>query len=260
MLIKKKVINYELTVRALDGKETVVSYNATTFYDRDRRLQGVFATARDITDRKQAEKQILDLALHDTLTGLPNRRLLNERLSQTMVAGKRTGCFNALMFMDVDKFKLLNDTQGHYVGDLLLIEVARRIHSCLREADVVARFGGDEFVVILNELDVDRDSSTTHSLMVAEKLRAALDKLYLLTSEREDQPEITVEYRCTASIGVVLFKESEGSRDDLLRWADAAMYQAKEAGGNSIQLFDPDNPIFQENSDQLEGQNKLAEP
>ncbi len=236
-LTKKKVTNYELTARNRDGKQTVVSYNATTFYDRDRRLQGVFAAARDITELKLAEKQILDLALHDSLTCLPNRRLLTERLGQTMQAGKRSRRFSALMFLDLDNFKPLNDTHGHYVGDLLLIEVARRISSCVRAVDVVARFGGDEFVVILSELAQDKAESTLQSRVVAEKLCVTLDKPYVLSYQQEGKSAVTVEHRCTASIGVVIFKDHEGSQDDILKWADAAMYQAKVAGGNTIRYY-----------------------
>ena len=238
VLAKKRVTNYELTVRASHGKETVVSFNATTFYDRSRRLQGVFVAARDITERKETEAQILSLALHDALTGLPNRRLLNERLGQAMAAGKRSGRYSALMFLDLDNFKMLNDTHGHFVGDLLLIEAARRIGSCVREVDVVARFGGDEFVVILNELDADHAQSLAEARIVAEKLRAALDKPYVLTFTQEGKAEATVEHHCTISIGVVVFLDHEGSQDDILKWADSAMYQAKEAGRNVIRFFD----------------------
>jgi diguanylate cyclase (GGDEF)-like protein/PAS domain S-box-containing protein len=237
VLTKKKVTNYELTARDRDGKETVVSYNATTFYDRDRRLQGVFAAARDITERKLAEKQILDLALHDALTRLPNRLLLNERLGQTMTASKRNGRYSALMFLDLDNFKPLNDTHGHFVGDLLLVQVARRIGSCTRAVDVVARFGGDEFVVILSELSANKADSAVQSRIVAEKIRAALDKPYVLTYQQEGKTEVSVEHHCTASIGVVIFIDHDGSQDDILKWADAAMYQAKEAGGNQIRDY-----------------------
>jgi len=238
VLIKKKVTNYELTARDRDARETVVSYNATTFYDRDRRLQGVFAAARDITERKLAEKQILDLALHDSLTRLPNRRLLTDRLAQTMAASNRSGRYSALMFMDLDNFKSLNDVHGHYMGDLLLVEVARRISSCVREADVVARFGGDEFVVILSELDLDKSASTTQAGLVAEKLRASLDKPYFLTFKKEGKADLTVEHHCTASIGVVMFVNHDESQDHLLKWADVAMYQSKAAGGNQVLFYD----------------------
>jgi diguanylate cyclase (GGDEF)-like protein/PAS domain S-box-containing protein len=233
-LVKKKVTNYELTARDREGKETVVSYNATTFYDRERRLQGVFAAARDITERKLAEKKILDLALHDALTHLPNRLLLVERLGLTMAANRRKACYSSLMFMDLDNFKPINDNYGHFVGDLLLIEVAHRIKSCLRAIDLVSRFGGDEFVVILSEVGVNKIDSTAQSSTVAEKLRALLDEPYVLSFQPAGHPPMTVEHHCTASIGVVVFKDQEGSQDDILKWADAAMYQAKEAGGNLI--------------------------
>ena len=237
-LVKKRVTNYELTVRASHGKETVVSLNATTYYDRSRCLQGVFVAARDITEHKEAEAQILTLALHDSLTGLPNRRLLTDRLGQAMAASKRSGRYSALMFLDLDNFKALNDTQGHFVGDLLLIEAASRIGNCVREVDIVARFGGDEFVVILNELDADKPKSVAEARIVAEKLRATLDKPYLLKFTQEGKGESTVEHHCTISIGVVVFVDHEGSQDDILKWADAAMYQAKEAGRNVIRFFD----------------------
>ncbi|MFA6311645.1 MAG: diguanylate cyclase [Sterolibacterium sp.] len=238
VLLKKKVTNYELVARDRGGKETVVSYNATTLYDRDRRLQGVFAAARDITEQKQAEAQILNMALHDSLTQLPNRRLLSERLGQTMAASERSKRHAALMFLDLDNFKTLNDTHGHHVGDLLLIEVARRISACVRVVDVVARFGGDEFVVILNELSADRSKATAESGMVAEKLRAVLDQPYVLKFTQEGKTESTVEHRCSSSIGVVVFIDHHGSQDEILKWADTAMYAAKEAGRNMIRFHE----------------------
>lgn len=176
--------------------------------------------------------------MHDSLTRLPNRRLLNDRLGQTMAACNRGGRYSALMFMDMDNFKQLNDIHGHYVGDLLLIEVAHRISSCVREVDIVARFGGDEFVVILPDLNADKAESAKQARIVAEKLRLILDKPYVLLIEQEGQAETTVEHRCTTSIGVIVFNHLDGSQDDILRWADAAMYQSKDAGGNSIQFYD----------------------
>ncbi len=242
VLTKRKVTNYELTARDRNGKKTVVSFNGTTFYDRDRRLQGVFAAARDITELKLAEKKILELAQHDSLTGLPNRVLLNERLGLNMAASKRHKRYSALMFMDLDNFKTINDTHGHFVGDLLLIEVARRINSCIRAVDMVSRFGGDEFVVILSELAAGKAESTVQSRVVAEKLRALLDKPYVLTYRQQGKSEITVEHHCTTSIGVVLFNELDSNQDDILKWADAAMYQAKEAGGNMIRYDETPTP------------------
>jgi diguanylate cyclase (GGDEF)-like protein len=162
---------------------------------------------------------------------------LNERLVQTMTASKRNRRHSALMFMDLDNFKPLNDTHGHFVGDLLLIEVARRIVSCTRGVDVVSRFGGDEFVVILSELSASKTSSIEQSQVVAEKIRALLDQPYVLTYKQEGKTEISVEHHCTTSIGVVVFIDHDGSQDDILKWADSAMYQAKEAGGNLIRYY-----------------------
>jgi diguanylate cyclase (GGDEF)-like protein/PAS domain S-box-containing protein len=238
VLSKNKVTNYELTARDREGRETVVSYNATTFYDRDRRLQGVFAAARDITERKEAEAQILNLALHDTLTGLPNRRLLNDRLAKAMIISKRYASHGALIFLDLDNFKPLNDTHGHHVGDLLLIEVARRISACVRAVDDIARFGGDEFVVILRELGKDHAEAVREAGGVAEKIRAVLDKPYVMKVKPEGKAETTVEHHCSSSIGVALFLDHVVGAEQVIKWADIAMYQAKEAGGNQVSFFD----------------------
>jgi diguanylate cyclase (GGDEF)-like protein/PAS domain S-box-containing protein len=238
VLSEKKLTNYELTARARDGKETVVSYNARTLYDRDRRLQGVFAAVRDITERKQAEQQILNLASHDALTQLPNRRLLDDRLGQTMANSQRSGRYSALMFLDLDNFKPVNDEHGHNVGDLLLIEAAHRISSCMRAVDTVARFGGDEFVVILSELDLNRSKSIAHATLVAEKLLVALSKPYTLKYEQKGKGETTVEHHCTASIGVVLFQDHLPGKNNIIKWADTAMYEAKKAGRNSFRLYE----------------------
>jgi len=138
----------------------------------------------------------------------------------------------------LDNFKLLNDMHGHEVGDLLLIEAADRLKSCVREMDTVARFGGDEFVVMISELNADKSESGTQAGIIAEKVRAALAKPYVLQVQHEGTAETTVEHYCTASIGVVLFSQHEASQDDILKWADMAMYQAKEAGCNLIRFHD----------------------
>jgi diguanylate cyclase (GGDEF)-like protein len=186
----------------------------------------------------QMEEQVRQMALYDALTNLPNRRLLNDRLSQTMAASKRSGCHGALMFLDLDNFKSLNDTQGHEVGDLLLIEAARRLKACVRETDTVARFGGDEFVVLIDELDVDRSVSRTQAGVIAEKIRTALAEPYVLKIRNAGAEEEAVEHRCTASLGLTLFVKDEAIQATVLKWADAAMYRAKEAGGNSVRFYD----------------------
>jgi diguanylate cyclase (GGDEF)-like protein/PAS domain S-box-containing protein len=193
----------------------------------------------DITERQQMEEQVRQLAFYDSLTQLPNRRLLNDRLIQTMAASKRSACHAALMFLDLDNFKPLNDLYGHEVGDLLLVEVAERLKRCVREVDTVARFGGDEFVVVLSELSEDKAESTAQARSVAEKILITLAEPYRLTLKRQGQADITVEHRCTCSIGVALFIEHEATPDEILTWADTAMYQAKDAGRNLIRVYAP---------------------
>ena len=196
----------------------------------------------DISERKAMEEKVRQLAFYDSLTQLPNRRLLDDRLAQTMADSKRSGCYCALMFIDLDNFKPLNDLHGHAVGDLLLIEVARRLTSCVREVDTVARFGGDEFVVMLSRLDADRAVSIEHARVIAEKIRASVGVCFQLTLD--GQPATTVEHHCSASIGVVVFtghsadNHASPSQADIIKWADLAMYRAKDAGRNTIQFYD----------------------
>jgi diguanylate cyclase (GGDEF)-like protein/PAS domain S-box-containing protein len=205
----------------------------------------VIGTHTDITERRQAEaarnalqEKIRQLAFFDPLTQLPNRRLLDDRLSQALAASKRSALYGALMFLDLDNFKPLNDTHGHGAGDLLLVEVARRLTAFVRETDTVARLGGDEFVVLLNELDADKTTSTEQAGAVAEKIRIALAAPYQLTVVQSDDPVTTVEHHCSASIGVVLFVNHLSSQTDLMKWADAAMYQAKDAGRNRVRFYE----------------------
>jgi len=220
---------------SFDGsKEHWVETFKTSIIDKNGNVLGTVGFSRDITERKQAEEQIHTLAFYDALTQLPNRRLLNDRLEQTMAASKRSGLYGALMFIDLDNFKPLNDTYGHDVGDLLLVEVAQRLTRCVREADTVARFGGDEFVVVLGELDPGKGESARQAGIVAEKICAALAEPYALKHQREGSAETTIEHRCTSSIGVALFVNHEASAEEILKYSDMAMYQAKEAGRNRI--------------------------
>ncbi|MEI7611863.1 MAG: diguanylate cyclase [Betaproteobacteria bacterium] len=191
-----------------------------------------------VIERHRAEEQIRSLAYYDTLTKLPNRRMLDDRLGLAMAASKRSGRYGALMFLDLDNFKPLNDAHGHAVGDLLLIEVGQRIVRCVRETDTVARFGGDEFVVMLVELDESRGESIVQAEQVAEKIRMALAEPYVLTIHQNDNPDIHVEHRCTASIGVAMFINHESTLDEILKWADVAMYRAKDEGRNTIRFHE----------------------
>ncbi|MFH1043979.1 MAG: sensor domain-containing diguanylate cyclase [Pseudomonadota bacterium] len=204
----------------------------------------VVVVSRDISERMENEQKIHNLAFYDALTQLPNRRLLSDRLDQAMATSKRSGRYGALMFLDLDNFKLLNDTHGHTIGDLLLPEVGRRITGCLREMDTVARFGGDEFVLVLCELDKDKAKSVLLSRVVAEKVHAVLAGRYELKCQRENEVEAAIEYHGTASIGVALFINHEASREDIIKQADMAMYQAKAAGRNSIRFGDPKSGVI----------------
>ncbi|OJX34084.1 MAG: hypothetical protein BGO74_04505 [Burkholderiales bacterium 68-12] len=188
------------------------------------------AAFADISERKEAEEKIRHLAFYDPLTHLPNRRLLLDRLQHAMALSERMGSHGALMFIDLDQFKSLNDTLGHDVGDLLLIEVARRLQETVRASDTAGRQGGDEFVVMLEDLAPDAVEAAAQARAVAEKLLAVLNQPYQLAGR---------ELRNTPSIGVTLFRGQETSLDALMRQADLAMYQSKTAGRNMLHFFDP---------------------
>jgi diguanylate cyclase (GGDEF)-like protein/PAS domain S-box-containing protein len=230
------VISAAWVTYASDGRQVMLEKTKTAMRDAQGTLVGVLGIAHDVTDRHRTAEQVRDMAYHDPLTQLPNRRLLTDRLVQMMAASKRSACHGALMFIDLDNFKPINDAHGHEVGDLLLIEVAERLKRCLREMDTVARFGGDEFVVMLPELDRERAESIVQAALVAEKIRSALSEPYLLTIHNDECH--VIEHRCTASIGVALFRHLEGQPDEVVNWADAAMYAAKKAGRNQIRFHD----------------------
>jgi diguanylate cyclase (GGDEF)-like protein len=205
---------------------------------RTAELEAALRENEKITrDLRESEKHIRKLAFHDALTQLANRRLLTDRLGQAMLASKRSGRFGAVMFLDLDNFKPLNDAHGHEAGDMLLIEVAHRLTLCVREADTVARIGGDEFVVMLSELDEDEKASIAHAGVVAEKVRTVLAAPYILTRNQEGDAQTTFEHHCTSSIGVVLFNDNKASQEDILKWADMAMYKAKEEGRNRVIFY-----------------------
>jgi len=227
----------DFRIQTKDGKLRWIAHVCQPVFDRDGKPNGVRASNRDNTERKHMEEQVRELAFYDPLTHLANRRLLNDRLSQTLLASKRSAFYGALMFLDLDNFKPLNDSQGHSAGDLLLTEVALRLKACVREIDTVARFGGDEFVVLLDELALSQEDSVSQAGVIAEKIRIALALPYVLGLQRDGVDTVALEHRCTASIGVALFLHGETSEHDILKRADAAMYQAKEQGRNRVLFY-----------------------
>ena len=191
----------------------------------------MFCIDIDISGRKAAEDEARYLAFYDALTQLPNRRLLVDRLQQVLVNGARSGMTTAVLFVDLDNFKTLNDTRGHEVGDLLLKDVAQRLRSCVREQDTVARLGGDEFVVVLQNLSSDAPEAAAQARTLGELILAQLRQPYELAGH---------EHHFTASIGVTLLNHQRDSVDEVLKQADMAMYRAKDDGRNTLRFFDPD--------------------
>lgn len=184
----------------------------------------------DIARRKEAEDKIEHLAFYDPLTGLPNRRLMQDRLQHSFAAASRHHLYGALLFIDLDHFKNLNDSKGHNFGDDLLKIVAERLQACVREGDTVARLGGDEFVVILENLSESDQLAAALAESVGDKILAAIDRPYILQGE---------DYHCTASIGASLFQKQQATVEELIRRADTAMYEAKASGRNTLRFYDP---------------------
>ncbi len=187
------------------------------------------ATYIDITERKRAEEQINRLAFYDVLTELPNRSLLLEMLQRALATSAKEGRHGAVLLIDLDRFKLINDTLGHTQGDVLLQQAGQRLRGCVRETDTVARIGGDEFAVVLAELHGVQEHAVFGAERVGEKIVEALARPYLLGDG---------EYRCTGSVGVALFAGGQPAREEILKQAELAMYKAKHDGGNGLRFFD----------------------
>ena len=230
----------EIWTRRKKGKVFPAWVNITAVKKEDQTIANYIATYTDITKRKADEDEIKNMAFHDTLTQLPNRRVLIDRLKQTMAVSKRTKNYSALMFIDLDKFKPLNDKYGHEVGDLLLIEVANRLVSCVREVDTVVRFGGDEFIVMLSELNINKEESILHAEIIAEKIRTILAEPYFLEIRDDGDVSATLEHCCTSSIGVRMFLGHQYNAEELIKRADMAMYMAKREGSNTVRFCELD--------------------
>ena len=202
----------------------------TVVKDSHQNITNYVAAFTDATKSKESEEAIKELAFFDPLTKLPNRRLLQDRLFQALSSSDRTGQTGALLFIDLDNFKTINDTLGHIMGDLLLQKVSDRLKSCVREGDTVARLGGDEFVVMLENLSAQPLEAAQQAETIGEKILATLNQPYSLAKK---------EYINTPSIGIALFNRHSEKLDDLFKQADIAMYQAKKAGRNTLRFFDP---------------------
>jgi diguanylate cyclase (GGDEF)-like protein/PAS domain S-box-containing protein len=224
-----------LTITAVNNSEGVVT--------------NYVGTLTDVTMSKAASEEIHRLAFSDTLTGLPNRRLLQDRLTQAFASSARSGNEGALLFIDLDNFKTLNDTLGHDMGDLLLKQIADRLSSCVREGDTVARFGGDEFLVMLEDMGKHDIEAATLAEIIGNKILTVLSQPYQLSTQI---------YNSTCSIGATLFSNHKASVDELLKQADIALYQAKASGRNALRFFDPDMQVSISNRVALENDLRTA--
>jgi len=231
-------VTFEVQHRCKDGRLLWAQVMSRPERDANGKLIGFHGISRETTERHQMEDQIRQLAFYDPLTRLPNRRLLVDRVNQALASSKRSGMYGAVMFLDLDNFKALNDTQGHSAGDLLLIEVARRLNAAVRAVDTVARLGGDEFVVMCREFSVEKELSSHQAGVIAEKIRTRLAEPYTIEVKDLQGVSHTVEHHCTASIGVMLFSGEETTQDQIFQYADTAMYRAKATGRNNVHFHE----------------------
>ena len=226
------VLELQLRLLTREGQTRWVAHTCRPVFDGAGLDCGRRVTVRDITDEKAAADEIRELAFYDTLTHLPNRRLLLDRAGRALAASTRSGEYGALLMLDLDHFKKLNDTQGHDVGDRLLIEVARRLRGCIRQHETVARLGGDEFVVLLETLGTGEAEALAHAGRVSAKIRSVLAAPYALGPG----PAL---FHSTPSLGVTLFCGAGAAVETLLKQADVALYQAKDAGRHTVRFFAP---------------------
>jgi diguanylate cyclase (GGDEF)-like protein/PAS domain S-box-containing protein len=229
----------EIWNRRKSGEAFPVFLSVTAVKGDDGSVTHYVGAFTDITQRKVAEDEITQLAFYDQLTRLPNRRLMLDRLQQALTISARRECHGALMMVDLDNFKSLNDTFGHAAGDLLLVEVAARLKSTIREGDTVARLGGDEFVVILKDLESSGDQAAVQAQVVANSIQTRLAQPYWLEVSTDGAAPDLRSHHCTSSTGVALFFDQSVTVDELMKRADTAMYQAKAVGRNTLCFFDP---------------------
>jgi len=223
-------LDYDEQMTMSDGRTIWVRTSKVPLLNNINENIGILGVYRDITAQKDAEDEIYTLAFYDALTSLPNRRMFHERVRRYIASGLRHDNYGAILFLDLDNFKTLNDTRGHSVGDMLLIEVANLLKACVREGDAVARLGGDEFIIMLEGLSSDKQQAATQAEGVAQKILESIRKPILLQG---------YEHHGSISIGIMLFRGEELTNEELLKYADTAMYEAKSAGRNTLRFFDP---------------------
>ena len=226
----RETYSVEWRLRHHDGHYVPVLSRGFVTRDARGRALRVSGTNTDLTERKQAEQRIYELANFDHLTGLPNRRQLVEELDKALARSRRSGCFGAVIFLDLDNFKLLNDTMGHDFGDMLLRQVAERLRHTVRHCDQLARLGGDEFVLVLEDLAEESREAVSEAQHVVEKLQSSLAQPYYLDGRL---------FLSTPSMGVALFDGGATDLETILKQADLAMYRAKSEGRNTARFFDP---------------------
>ncbi|WED20546.1 bacteriohemerythrin [Vibrio sp. JC009] len=238
-------MEYKIT-RPSDGELRWIECRGQIVHNEDGVPEKLEGFVRDITEQKENEQKIVKLAYYDPLTMLPNRRLLLDRLNHSLAVGERNDKYNALLFIDIDNFKTINDSHGHDYGDLLLKQAARKIQQCIRKGDTLARIGGDEFVVILSDLSSDEIEAASRTELVADKIRRVTSVPYEINN---------LQFNSSASIGMALFNDNSVPSLDLMKFADIAMYQAKQSGKNSACFYDP--MMQQEISERLRLESEL---
>lgn len=232
-----------------DGTIKFVEEHWRVYFDEDENPVRVFGTCQDVSDRKSSEERIQYLAFYDSLTNLPNRQFLQDRLHTLHTSSSNHSYYAAVLFIDLDNFKSLNDIQGHNVGDLLLIETAKRLKQCVRKSDMVGRLGGDEFIVIAQDLNSDIDKAIADAEKIGSLILNAISEPFILNDQS---------YFGTASIGICLFCNQEITVNELLKRADTAMYQAKNSGRNALLFYEPSMQASLEAKSLLENELRAA--
>jgi len=256
LIIANQRLSLQYQEAAKRAAELVIANEELAFQNEEKEKRAaelVIANKELAFQNEEKEKRAIELnqlTLYDIVTELPNRRLLLDRIQHAFARSVRSGCEGAVMFIDLDNFKDINDTLGHRIGDLLLLQVAQRLTFCLREADTVARIGGDEFVVVLTDLSPRATEAAVLAKVVAEDILATLSHSYEIEGQR--WPSLS------SSIGITLFSEYNKTAEELLRRADIAMYQAKREGGNALRFFNPDMQLLINNRVALEGELREA--